>query len=113
VTEAGHPAIVWPPLDELLPDWVPLAANAAPETAITAAAIRSFFMVDSKTAWTEQAQEAARLQPASRRAIPEHKDRHSIGNERFSDRNSAHCLNPIRCFIGPAIHCFEYWLAHR
>ncbi|AFJ89286.1 hypothetical protein MYA_4938 [Burkholderia sp. KJ006] len=58
------PAIVWPPLDELLLDWVPLAANAAPETAITAAAIRSFFMVDSKTAWTEQAQEAARLQPA-------------------------------------------------
>jgi hypothetical protein len=44
---------VKPPLDELLFDTVPLAANAAPETARTAAAIRSFFMVDSKTAWTK------------------------------------------------------------
>ncbi|CAG9265247.1 hypothetical protein BDI4_870047 [Burkholderia diffusa] len=46
----------------MLVETVPLAANAAPETAITAAAIRSFFMVDSITAWTEQARKAARLQ---------------------------------------------------
>lgn len=56
------PAIVWPPLDDMLDETVPLAANAALETTITAAAIRSFFMVDSITAWTEQARKAARLQ---------------------------------------------------